>query len=388
MLRVAVLGSLASVDLGLAETLTEAGVDATVLRHVAERDRGDLDPVIFPQLTPGALVHFENSLDLARRLRGFDFVYTYTAQLGFALGRFLAPYPLLRRAGWPAYMNIGTGSDIMERAIEDSPGGRIQRRTMRAAMVNVIPAYPAAIRAASTLRLDNVATLPFPHRPLPESARRLADSAAVPGTRGELRILHATHFDWGEADAGAARTSTKGNDRFLRALARFVNESGRNVRIVLLDRGSDRHAARRLVAELGLDPHVEWRQEMRHDELYRVMADADLVVDQFDVGAMGGIGWETVTMGRPLLTYLASATASLIHDELPPILNARTEAEITARLHEAAEPGALAGIAEATQRWAAPRTAAALAPRYLAYAVLATGRGLETLDVAGQVDAA
>jgi hypothetical protein len=374
---VAVIGSLASVDLGLAESLTEAGVTVDVFRHRGEGPATDLDPEIFPELDPARVLRFGDSLDLVRRIRSYDFLYTYTAQLGFALGKFLRCYPLLRRLGWPAFMNIGTGSDIMERAIEDSPEGAIQRRTMRAAVVNIIPAYPAAIAAAAELRLPNVCTLPFPHRPLPPTAR--GHIGREPRADGPLHILHATNLDWGHQDAGQNRRSTKGNDRFLRALGRFVGEADRDVRLTLLDRGPDRVPARQLVSELGLDAVVTWKDELRHDALYAAMAEADLVVDQFDVGAMGGIAWEALTLGRPLLTYLEPSTAALIYDELPPVLNARTEDEILCRLREAADPARLAATGAATLRWAAPRSAVALAPRYLLYPALMAGGGLELL---------
>ena len=185
-------------------------------------------------------------------------------------------------------------------------------------------------------------------------------------------MLHASNMDWGATDSGAQRKSTKGNDKFIRALARFRAESDRPLAVVMLDRGPDRELARAMVGDLGLDDVVEWRGSMRNDELYAAMAGADLIVDQFDVGAMGGIAWEAVTMGRPLLTYLAPDTAALVHDELPPILNARAEDEIVARLHEAMTPGRLDGLSAALARWAEPRGAEGYLPRYLAYARLAT----------------
>jgi hypothetical protein len=378
--RVAVIGSLASVDLGLAQALRAVGVRADVLRDRGDAAKTDYDDNVFPDLPPAAIVRLRDSVDLVRRLRGYDFVFTYSAQLGFSLGRFLSVYPVLSRMGWPPFVNIGTGSDIMERAIEQSDAGKVQRRTMRTAVTNVIPAYPAAVRSAARIRLTNATFLPFPHRPPPPAARRLAAERKTPDANSPLGILHASNLDWGASDSAGDRQSTKGNDRFIRALARFRSETDRELRVTMLDRGPDRAAARELVAELGIDDIVDWRGELRHGELYETLAAADLVVDQFDVGALGGIAWEALTMGRPVLTYVAPSTGALIYDEPPPVLNARTEDQIVERLHEATTPGRLAQVAEHSERWIAPLTDSGQLARYLIYALLASGRDLDLLE--------
>ena len=140
--------------------------------------------------------------------------------------------------------------------------------------------------------------LPFPYHPI-EVAPERSD-----GDRPELVLFHPSNLGWGITDPGARRNSTKGNDRFLRALAHFAEETSHPLRVIALNRGPDREVAHELVTELGLADIVEWRASLTHPEFYATIRDADVVVDQFDVGGMGGITWESMALGTPVLAYL------------------------------------------------------------------------------------
>ncbi|HET6865339.1 MAG TPA: glycosyltransferase [Solirubrobacteraceae bacterium] len=365
--RVAVIGSLASCDLGLGEALLRRGLDVTVLRHVIEGSPRDLDPEIFPTLASRGVTTFGGQKHLMRILPRFAFVFSYTSALANHLGEFARVYPAAQAAGWPRWMNICTGSDMTELALEDSEAGRRQRRALRLAFVNVVPNYPWAIAAAIELRLRNTVVLPFPFRPIdvvpaPERVRR-----------EELVLFHPSNLDWGATDRRPGRTSTKGNDRFLRALARFVGETHRPVRLIALDRGPDRALARELVTELGLSEFVQWRGALSHAQLYEAIQDADVVVDQFDVGGMGGIAWESMALGTPVLTYLHPPSDRLSFDVPTPVLNAYTEEEILEKLRLLADPGALLEQRRRVAEWMTPRREGQL-DRYLLYMALATGR--------------
>jgi glycosyltransferase involved in cell wall biosynthesis len=364
--RVAVIGSLASCDLGLGESLLRAGIDATVLRSAVHNSLDDLDPEVFPHVHRRGVEMFDSPGDLASRLRRFAFVFSFTSSVAFHLDRFFVLYRLGRRAGWPPWINICTGSDITELAVADTRAGRFQRRAMRSAFVNVLPAYPWATRNAVRIGLRNAVVLPFPFRPM--------DLEPLPMPTGDqLVVFHPTRLDWGATDNAPERTSTKGNDRFLRAFARVARELERPIRLVLLDRGPDRHLARALLDKLGVGDLVEWRGAMNHRELYDAIQEANLVVDQFDVGGLGGIAWESLALGRPVLTYLHEESSLLSFDQPVPVFNAHTEDEITAALSAAADPAALARRAANVREWMSTRRHGFL-DRYLYYMGLAIGR--------------
>jgi hypothetical protein len=367
---VAVMGSLASFDLMLAEQLASLGVRASVIRHVDEGDDS------FGGSPAGIPIHrYRSGVQLLRLLRGYRFVFTYTAQIGFALGKALRAYPVLTRLGWPNYMNIGTGSDFMERAAAEGRGGAIQRRTMRNAFVNVVPNYPDALRAAAELRLRNACVIPYAY-PAPDQAAAAAQPAPEAFARRspeELLLFHPSHLDWGRTDAGLRRVSTKGNDRFLRALADFTRESERPVRAVILDRGADRQEARSMVAELDLEGSVTFVPPMGRPELHAGILQSDLVVDQFDVGGLGGISWESMSLGRPVMIYLHPNCDLLNFDDPAPVINVRSADEILDALRKASDPAWLSERATETRSWIARRSPAAPLVRYLMYALLATG---------------
>jgi hypothetical protein len=303
-------------------------------------------------------------------------VYSFTSSLGFELGKRMYAYPLLRRLGWPPYVNLATGSDMMERAVEASPEGALERFTIRHAFVQSIVPYPESIRNAARLGLRNFCVLP----------QVLVTPPTVPEAGGawrfrrsedELLVFHPSNLDWAELDP-QPRASTKGNDRFVRAFARFVRETTRPTRLVMLDRGPDRGPARSLVTELGIDRWVEWHGTLDREDLYAASRESDVVVDQFDVGALGLTALEALQLGRPVLIYVEPNAQRLVFDEVSPVLAAHTEDEILARLREAADPARCAAIAAAARQWAAARSFASFVPRYLVYAAAATG--YETIE--------
>ena len=375
--RIAVIGSLVSCDFILADALQQEGVAATVLRGPADAGLSDLSPVLFPNLRQEHVLLHATKLELVRQLRRFDFVFSFTSALGFALGKRMYAYPALERLGWPPYLNLATGSDMMERAVERSREGALERFTIRHAYSHSIVPYPESIRNAARLRLRNFCVLPqvlvTPPPPVPDSE----DASRFRRSESELLLFHPSNLDWAEADP-PPRASTKGNDRFIRAFARFLREAPRETRLIMLHRGPDRDAAKRLVAELGIEPWVVWHESLERDDLYAAIRESDVVVDQFDVGALGLTALEALQLGRPVLIYVEPNAQRLVFDEVSPVLMAHTEDEILARLHEAADPERCAELAESARRWAASRAFASFLPRYLVYTAVATGN--ETIE--------
>jgi hypothetical protein len=113
---------------------------------------------------------------------------------------------------------------------------------------------------------------------------------------------------------------------------------------------------------------------MSRERLFAAMRESDVVVDQFDVGALGMISWEAFGVGRPVLTYVDPSSEILAYDENSPVFNAHTVDEIVERLREMRDANALRRKTEEARRWARARRMESLLPRYLFYAALATGQ--------------
>ena len=100
---------------------------------------------------------------------------------------------------------------------------------------------------------------------------------------------------------------------------------------------------------------------------------ADCVVDQFKLGAFGGVMFKAIAVGRAVCTYLDEATLSLRYREAPPVINCHSEEEIVeAMTHLIGERSALHAIGERAKAWmrahhASADTVELQARRYLDY---------------------
>ena len=59
---------------------------------------------------------------------------------------------------------------------------------------------------------------------------------------------------------------------------------------------------------------------------------ADIVVDQFKLGAFGGVVFKAIAVGTPILTYLDESLLSGQYSERPPVVNCRTTEEIVEKM--------------------------------------------------------
>jgi hypothetical protein len=151
----------------------------------------------------------------------------------------------------------------------------------------------------------------------------------------------------------------KANDRLIRAVGR-MHAAGHEITLVLSDRGTPcEPAARALIAELGLTERVAWIPSVPRRSLVDWYRAADITADEFEGGALGSVAFESLGCGTPLLTRLLEShddptfwSPRLAMPELPPLLQARTEDEITAALQRAVTDGAwLRSVGEASRAW-------------------------------------
>jgi glycosyltransferase involved in cell wall biosynthesis len=139
---------------------------------------------------------------------------------------------------------------------------------------------------------------------------------------------------------------TKGNDKFIRAYARFVKEFKPNARLITISKGIDVGASRRLIDDLGIGSYVEWVSEMDKNGIRSFESLPNcVVVDQFwhnewyrkypedPIKPVLGFGCgsiEALSAGRPLITTFTDEAFYEGHS--PPILSAFTEDEIYRRI--------------------------------------------------------
>jgi glycosyltransferase involved in cell wall biosynthesis len=144
---------------------------------------------------------------------------------------------------------------------------------------------------------------------------------------------------------------TKGNDVFLRAAGQLSAE-GYDFRLVLVEWGKEVPESRELIDSLGLASKVSWVPTMQKRELWAEYCRAHAVIDQFALPALGGVGFETMALGRRLVTALDEEQLTEFFGCCPPCLIAESVGACTDRLREVLlDPEDLAERGAAARQW-------------------------------------
>lgn len=342
--RVAFIGNLASVAFAWVQILRKKGLPAdifltpsewTKIQGTIETQYGEIPDWVnvFPnnaqrlQLPNGGLIgQIKRQVEListARELETYDVVHSFTGAL------FQSIYATFRFGLLKSrpYIATATGSDVREKAFEKSIKGAIIRfffrRSARTLLLNI-----DLIDNAKKLRMQNWVFFPF----LIDTA--LYSPGDVPKLKGmEKSVLYfmPTNIDWGLNDKSRSRKSTKGNNRFIEAFAHYIKGGG-NARLLLVDRGPDKEAAKELVAQLGINDRVKFIEAMKRPELIKYYRMADVVVDQFDIGSFGATALEVMACARPCMIYINQDQVRRCYKRLPPVVNARSTADILSQI--------------------------------------------------------
>lgn len=156
-----------------------------------------------------------------------------------------------------------------------------------------------------------------------------------------------TRHDW-VAGTGYA---DKANDVFLNAFVRMRHQ-GFRVGLVLCEWGANVSQSKALLQNGGCSANVLWNAPMAIVRFMRTARASDFVVDQFKLGAMGGIAVRAMMASVPVISHLDEREVLRQYPELPPILNCRTTDQIVACVRPLLEqPHALEERGAASRRW-------------------------------------
>jgi len=120
---------------------------------------------------------------------------------------------------------------------------------------------------------------------------------------------------------------TKGSDVMLRAAAEVAGE-GHRFRLILVEWGVDLQASKELIRELGLENFVRWVSPMSKSALWGQYCRSHAVLDQFSLAALGGVGFETLALGRRLITRIDTQQLESFFGCAPPALPASNQSEV------------------------------------------------------------
>ncbi|MEM4406529.1 MAG: glycosyltransferase [Candidatus Methanomethylicaceae archaeon] len=223
-----------------------------------------------------------------------------------------------------AYIAFCIGGDLNVTALKNGFIGFLMRSAYRHARY-VFYSNINMIDSVRKLKLKNAYFMPLP----------INTGKYVPSNQSDLRrqlgcevlLFSPTRHDW----------ATKGNDKFITALAKLVCQSPVKIKIILCQWGQDIERSRSLCSQLGLDPYVVWHPLMPKGELIKFYQAADIVIDQFNVGAFGLVTLEAMSCAKPVIVGYNKNFASACYPELPPLRCAVDSEEIFHTLKELIE---------------------------------------------------
>lgn len=341
---VLVFGDLCANDITLAEFLARRGLRVCVARYAKTDSEGVKIPKDFLRALPEKdIVMISSPAELVSLARRARLVVSFTGSFGFAMKW---RWPLRRLFGLPPVISIATGSDFSELLVEPSGRGRFFRYFSSTCDLNMVCAYPHVLKNILELRLKNVIFPRYPIYILPD--RPVQPIASL--LEGKLRFFHPSHLDFKVRDPGGHRTSAKGSDRFLRAFIRALDH-GLNADCLVLDRGPDRWEAKKIVEATPHASRFVWRPHLSRDELFDEMTRADVIVDQFDVGGLGGIAIEAMALGKPVMTYVAPQCVHIVYSSPPPVISAHSEDEIFDAIMSYADRSRLLALGASAHEW-------------------------------------
>lgn len=315
------VGNTANFGYYIVKTLRSAGIDAELLMQkdpVVTADPKALDKDLYSGYPEW--IHFWDNKNRKSEIRRYMKDKKY--DLVHAYGRF----PIFAYLSRHPFIAHSLGSDMRELGSSSSFKGILLRRAYHKAKV-VLYSTPDQYNYIVKLRLQNGIFLPAPwdyDRFVPQKiSNEIYDDKFV--------IFHPTNLDY----------RMKGNDRFLQAFAKFVEEHD-DVMLLVIDRGPDKQRFRDFIETAGVRDKVKFIPgPMAQSELYYYYSISDVVIDQFALGSVGQIAWEAMSCAKPLIAHIYDDLYLKLYGENPPIFNCKNDNAIYGSLRQLYESKSL-----------------------------------------------
>lgn len=272
---------------------------------------------------------------MRQALEPFDIV------LGYTLGaRHAAALGLPRIVS----MELGTLRGL---PFEDSELGRLCAWLYRASPY-VFLTNVDAFAATERLGLDPQRLVAMPHPFDVETAVAFAAAPPVSPFAGPAPYFFCpARHHWQQGNA----SWLKGNDVLI-AGAALAAARGLQFRLVFVDWGEDVGESRKMIERLGLASRVHWVRPLPRRSLWPVVCGAVAVLDQFSAPAFGGVGLESMALGKRVVSKLAGGDPTPFFKNEPPFLAAANAEDVAAAIAQILDDVPdRAGLGAAGQKW-------------------------------------
>jgi glycosyltransferase involved in cell wall biosynthesis len=231
---------------------------------------------------------------------------------------------------------------MREIPFERSARGRLLSLAYRQAG-KVIITNPDVIMAARQLGLNNFLFIPHPvdetkYRPFDTPLR-----AELTGRyQADVILFAPSRHNW----------ALKGNDLLLKAVARCMKSFSGKILLIVSEWGQEILASKALIDALGIQSHVMWTAPLNKMKLIHYYNAADVVLDQFTIGTFGTVTPEAMACAKPVVLHFDRNVHEWCYSDMPPVVSARTEDQIFARLMELIDSRAhRVSVGQASRDW-------------------------------------
>lgn len=236
---------------------------------------------------------------------------------GYGLG---GKYPLIaQNPAWCAYEH-GTIRDI---PFEDTDQGKLCRNIYQTAPV-VFITNSDCLEAAEKLNIPSERIYPIPHA---------FDSHKAAAFRKKWKKALSTHsvptffaparHHW----RNGFKTWLKGNDQIIYAFSQ-LNRLGKEFKLIFVEWGQEVSLSKELIRDEGLEEKVQWVSPMTKAELWKQYLQSDMIIDQLVLPALGSVGFETLSMGKPLISHIDELVLEKFFGVPPPLINVKNAQDI------------------------------------------------------------
>ncbi|WP_166286177.1 glycosyltransferase, partial [Candidatus Nitrosotalea sp. FS] len=121
---------------------------------------------------------------------------------------------------------------------------------------------------------------------------------------------------------------------------------------VIVDRGVDSKQTHELVKSLGVENKIQFiKGPLNSTELLHYYNLSDVIADQFVLGSLGSVGWESFSCAKPLLAFVNEEQYGMLYGQSPPIANASNPSQVAKQLETLKDDKTRNTIGKQSREW-------------------------------------